>query len=318
MLEMKSARLALFLFVGGLFSSLRAATYTVTPADFGSKVSAAKPGDVFLLRGGTYSKISSIPSGTSWGSAVTIKAYPGEKATIRKVGLVGSFQYIIFEDLFIDGETSSSGGNETVYLSGGANHIRFLRCDISRGLTHNILIPHTGSDFNEFIQTRIHHALNGIPRQHGIYASARGTLVDGCEIDHNGSYGVHFYNGYAGERADGQIVQNSKVHDNGIEDPSAAGIVLSSGDGSKALSNDLWFNPRDIDVAWRNPIGAVVRNNSPTTVYVNSDATGTLVENNCMNPLKITNNGAGTILKNNSLTACQIQTVPAPTGVTGH
>src|SRR5262245_31329900 len=118
--------IALFLAVNGVASIIHAAVYYVSlkgsDSDPGSQshpyrtvkkgVSILKPGDTLYIRAGNYgesikSGSQTVPAGTSWSSAITIAAYPGEVVTLRSIGLWrSSIQYLIFDGLVLDTQWS--------------------------------------------------------------------------------------------------------------------------------------------------------------------------------------------------------------------
>ena len=87
-------------------ASAHAATYYVSPGEsLTGAMSQLRAGDTLYLHAGTYSEgisllSTNIASGSSWSNPVTISAAPGEKVTLRGVGLYthdanGSPQYIV-------------------------------------------------------------------------------------------------------------------------------------------------------------------------------------------------------------------------------
>jgi hypothetical protein len=74
-----------------------------------------------------------------------------------------------------------------------------------------------------------------------------------------------------------------------------------------------------LDVAWRNPVNAVVRQNkissSGANINIEATASGTTVESNCAEPAKIVNNGnntKGLSPQTNGPGACSGSTSPPP------
>ena len=107
-------------------------------------ISVLYPGDTLYIRGGNYdedidSGKQTIPAGASWSSVITITAYSGESVTIKRVSLWHPHvRYLVFLGLIIDGRNTAI---ETVYLSGGANHIRFKNCEIKNGYGQGYSYP---------------------------------------------------------------------------------------------------------------------------------------------------------------------------------
>lgn len=282
-------------------------------------VSVLQPGDTLLIREGTYKETlhhgsEFIPSGLSWSQPITISAYPGEKVTMKPysggsvLGLTGGQQYLIIKGIIFDAINCSG---DAVGINSGTHHIRFIDGEIKNASKSGVLISpggrHIPATDIEFINMKIYDN-NSSGKGHGMYISTSNNLVDGCEVYRNGGYGIHVYAGKG--RADNNTVRNNKVYDNGRNPDTgftAAGIILSGGDGNEAYNNVVWNNPNGISVSWQNPVNAAVYNN---TIYNNSGAgitinyaLNTLVANNITynNGVDLVDNGIGTNLANNLL-----------------
>lgn len=298
--------------VGGFFSSLRTlgASKVITPADdLMVALSQLLPGDTLTLRGGTYPRINNTTIKGTSSARIIIKSFPGETAIVNGGASISGGAYLTFEDIIFHG-----GGG--FWFGNGTRYVRLLRGEVRYSSHQGIHMPHIGDDYNEVIQVKVHHngsvALNGTPQDHGFYIAGRYNLVDGCDVYSNFGYGAQIFNGYAGERADGNVIRNTKSHHNGTGG-NAAGLAAASGSGNQIINCESYSNPRDIDVAWGRPANTIVRGNKTGTIFINSDATGTLVENNCIDPAKIDNRaGSQTTLRNNSPTACGGSSTPPP------
>ena len=130
---------------------------------------------------------------------------------------------------------------EGIYLSEGTNHIRFRNCEVKGAKRHGVLVTNrTGAtNFNEFINLKVHDNGTTYHLDHGFYISTSYNLVQNCEVYANAAYGIHIYNGYAGQRADGNIVRGNRVHDNSTLG-SGSGIIASSGSGNFVYNNVVW------------------------------------------------------------------------------
>jgi len=273
-------------------------------------ISILKPGDTLYVRGGNYGEtISSgtqaIPAGTSWSSTVTIAAYPGEVVTLRRIDLhAPSIRYLVFDGFVLDAQRST---DQAIYLSDGANHIRFRNCEVKGATQHGVLLTYrTGStNFNEFINLKVHDNGSRYQLDHGLYITTSYNLVQNCEVYANAAYGIHVYNGTSGQRADGNIVRGNFVHDNSTYG-AGSGIIASSGSGNTVYNNVVW-NHRGpgIEVAWANPTGTKVYHNTVCKngigISIGSDSASATIGNNAVynNTTAIKNQGSSTALWNN-------------------
>jgi len=277
-------------------------------------LSVTVAGDTLYIRSGSYaesvnSNSQTIPTGTSWSNAPLISAYPSETVTLSNssINLPASYiKYVIFQNLIIDVNLSS---HEGVSLGNGANHVRFIGCEIKNSEGQGVHAAHAADGYNEFINCNVHNngttTLNGTPQDHGFYIASRNNVVDGCTIYSNWGWGVQIYNGY-GERADGNIIRNNRIYSNGAGGP-AAGIVVASASNTLVANNLIYGNPRGIEVAFNNPSNSMIYNNTlynnGAGIAINSDSTGAKVKNNIVYQSgSITDSGSGTVLDKNLTT----------------
>jgi Right handed beta helix region len=226
-------------------------------------------GDTLYIRGDTYAEgidsgRQTIPVGTSWSNAPLISAYPNEIVQINNIGLYVSYiQYIIFDGLIVDNGRTL---NEDIYITNGANHIQIKKYEIRNSRGQGVLIARQSSVFNKFPNCRIYD--NGSSDQdHGLYLSGTSDLIDMCNIYNNSGYGVHNYNSYPGDRSSNNIIRNSGLWNNGTQSATAAGILLSSGDGNLAYNNIIRSNPYGIQIGFRSSNMSAAYNN---TIYANT------------------------------------------------
>ena len=171
--------------LAGMLSTVEAATYYVaitgSDSNLGSQsspfrtvkkgISILKPGDKLYIRGGNYgesieSASQIVPSGTSWSSPITIAAYPGEVVTLRSIGLWHpSIRYLIFDGFVLDAQ----GLNEGIYLSDGANHIRFRNCEV-KGARRTRCPSHVQNRGDEFQRV---HKPEGPSQRHDLQPGSR-------------------------------------------------------------------------------------------------------------------------------------------------
>jgi parallel beta-helix repeat protein len=232
----------------------------------GGALECLSAGDTLYIHGGTYtgwknaidSQSFNVPSGTSFGNAVTIAGYPGEQVTLQPPfnlsGIrltVGSPHHLILQDFTIDMANSSAGADAAGIILYTAHHIRFERLDVKNSPTFGV---HFGdhTPYNEMLNCRIHDngyrgdsASNG----HGLYISSSNNVFDGNEVYNNQGYGFHVYNNW-GSHADpsNNIVSNNQIFRNGLHGPPGYGVVFAWGEGNVARDNTIYDNAGGIQV----------------------------------------------------------------------
>jgi len=215
-----------------------------------------RPGDTLYVKNGTYTSwgIYNSPSGTSWGSPVTIAAYPGHSRVIVPGLYLARSSYMVIDGFVLAGIKITWG------YGGIADHIRIQNSEISQSGDDGIFVTE-GSDGNEFINLQIHD--NVI---YGIYIRSSNNIVEGCSIHDNGGWGVHIYNA-SGTGADNNIVRNNTIYGNG-RSRGTGGIILTSGSGNQAYDNIIWGNNGyGMRIDW----GASYTYVGNNTIYENAD-----------------------------------------------
>ena len=257
-------------------------------------------GDTLLIRGGAYGQINAndanltIPTGTSWGNAPVIAAYPGETVILNphageSINLNKSYiQYVIFKGLIIDAAHNTSTG---ISIREGVHHIRFQNVEVKNSQKMGVTIFPTANfpnpnSFIEFIECDVHHS-----GSHGFYISTSNNLITQSSVHHNGLWGIHaFYNSNTNNSLNTRVSKNvfsrNTVFNNGVNHGSAPGILLSSGDGNMAYNNVVYGNNNGIVVENNNPTNTKVFNN---TIYKNQEGGG----------INIEAQSTGAIVKNN-------------------
>lgn len=314
---------ALAVLIGGFFSALRG-TATISPSDnLSAAVSNMGPGDILILRGGSYPKLDSnstkFPSGTSWSDAPKIVAAPGENVTIASLNLAApsgvgqqSIRYVIFDGInFVP-----PSGVDGLSIWGAVNHIRFTNFTVHGARNGKMGVniqPGPGSGgFNEFIGGRVYDnvgfyggAASSGTTAHGMYIGSYNNLVDRVEIFGNGQHGLQCYSEKT--TPSGNIIRNCTVHNNGVTYSSYwVGIVVGGGAGNQVINSQVYNELGGIKVCCRDPSSTIIQNNK---LYSNrsfdievQSGTGAVVKNNCAT--KINNGGSNTLLENNSADAC--------------
>jgi hypothetical protein len=263
-----------------------AAAQTAVPTSQRQTISAGvaclSAGDILYIHSGNYtgpkntvdSLIGIVRGGTNFSSgAITIAGYPGETVTITPPdGLQGirlttaAQRYLIFQDLKIDmiNQTTPANGPDGVYLSGGANHNRFLRLEVKNNSTSGFqLSSNNGSaDYNEILNCIIHDngRLNRKNSGYGIYGGTNNTLIEGNDIYANNGYGVHFnpLEGYGNNN----VIRKNKIHGNFVHGVTADGGTTSYGIVVMRGANYLIYN------------NLIYDNQGGIQVYSGNDGTG--------------------------------------------
>lgn len=245
----------------------------------------AENGDILDIRAGTYAEvIASVPSGTAWANAATIRGHVGETVVLNPSGVeqvvaLPSESYIILSNLTLDAINVSHGscigdggpgGTCFGYVmsagASGGHHVRVTDSILKNGYANNIATvpaatpPSLGS--YEFLNS----AIFGSRYSYGMYLEVPGTLVSGNTIYDNAGYAIQIYNGTAAD-ADNIIVRNNRMYNNGTARTQSA-LLVSSGENSEVYNNLIYNNFGGIDVRGD---GHKIWNN---TIYNSSDRSG--------------------------------------------
>jgi parallel beta-helix repeat protein len=284
-------------------------------------------GDTLYIRGGIYSGVANrfdsqtgtVRGGTSWSNPITIAGYQSEVVTIQPsdAGLQGlrltgsAQQYLIFQDFVLD-MINLSSGTEAVYLSGGANHNRFLRLEVKNNVSNGIVFSDNNgnSPFNEVLNCKLHDNGRGSVSNsgYGMYWFTSDNLIEGNEIYNNNGYGLHLFTDANASR---NIIRMNNIHDNQIHGAggpggtSSYGIVVGNGDSNQVSNNTIVNNQGGILVSFGATNTTVysntIYNNTPLEGILIQMATNTVVRDNTVygNGTQIVNQGVGTVLSNN-------------------
>jgi len=274
-------------------------------------ISALSAGKVLIIFGGTYAEpiTNSIPSGTSWTSATTLRAASGQTVVVQPTATqnparVANFSsgqaYIILDGLVLDAINCQLEGAKM----SGANHIRFVNCEVKNTKTMGILTSAgASSGFNEILNCNIHNIGTSTQLDHAIYLKSPNNIVDGCQIHDTTSHGIHLYDTVTG-------MNNNIFRDNVIYN-CKRGIGIYGGTGNMAYNNII-YDHVEYGILLRNDAGdlggTMVYNNTIVNsgnngIYNQSTASPTLIRNNiCFDHAQDILDSTGTAVKSNNLT----------------
>jgi hypothetical protein len=230
-----------------------------------STVKLLQPGDQLIVHEGTYEEtlFDTIPSGTDWDHAVTIRGNPGDIVTLKPADGMGCGRilyfygntipkkYIIVDNVIVDSTYCTS---DAVKLTGGANHIRISNSELKNSKNQGVLVTSVAGSteaagYHEFIHLHVHH--NGIDDyEHGFYVATNHNLIDGCTVHDNTGQGMKAYiEGGDGNSTDPyqqtsyNVFRNNVIFDNtscncgnGITNA----IGLYTGIDNEAYNNLIW------------------------------------------------------------------------------
>jgi hypothetical protein len=217
-------------------------------------ISVLRSGDTLYLRGGRYVESFDpysqvLPNGTSWATATTISAYPGETATLVGSVVLSNQAYLIFDGINIDG--SSNGHDMANFFINGSNHIRLTNAEIYNCQWSCISSDQspTPGTFYEFTNLKIHDSgrQGATPTgpSHGIYLSGRGSavggpvLIENCLIYNNvsdpNSYGITIYTG-AKDTLANITISNNVIRNNSY------GMQIGQGNNHLVFNNVIKDN----------------------------------------------------------------------------
>jgi len=280
----------------------------------GKGVSVLKSGDILYLRQGTYieritPETMTLPSATSWSSAITIAGYPGEVVTLssginiqdnRDSSIVA---YLIFDNLILRND-----GNPAFRVAGNSHHIRLSNSNLqtygASGSTNIVMVANTTS-YNEFINCSVHDAPvsfdNGATTGHyGFYIGGHHNIYDGNRVYNNTGHAFCLYQSGQNNVHD-NIIRNNIIYGNGFDDgqrgQSLAAVVLASGSSNQFYNNIVYGNRSSgVGVAYTG--GGIDNQVYNNTIYGNSgfgievspSSPNTIIKNNI-----IFSNGRGTL-----------------------
>jgi parallel beta-helix repeat protein len=230
-------------------------------------VQSLRPGMTGCLRGGTYGENVRIGRGGRAGHRITLRSFPGERATIvGRMYIAPGGDYVTISHLRLVGNSGSDLPSPTV----SANHVTFFRDTITNDHTGICLII-ANAAYTTISANRIHDCgrLPSTNHDHGIYVEeARGTRIVGNAIYDNADRGIQLY-----PKAFGSVITGNVIDGNGegvlfagdSGDPSSGNHVV----GNVIANSRLRYNvesyfpsgqPRGLNVVTRNCLYGGVRN----------------------------------------------------------
>ncbi|MDZ7292062.1 MAG: right-handed parallel beta-helix repeat-containing protein [candidate division KSB1 bacterium] len=230
-------------------------------------VTVATPGDVVLIKAGTYGPVRIYvgggigKSGTAT-APIIYKAYGDGDVIIKGTGGTALWiegEYIEFHDLKI---TNPAG--HAIFMTGkgpagsgkiATNHIKFLRCEIFRAYKIGVLADYDTYE-NEFLYCEVHHNGTIWFEDQGFYIGGDRYKFIGNSIHDNASTGIQLWSSYSVPgHPSGNIIKDNLIYANGYtvvtndsNFPSRRqyghGIVLGSsygGTDNNLITNNLIF-----------------------------------------------------------------------------
>ncbi|MFN2632227.1 MAG: right-handed parallel beta-helix repeat-containing protein [Thermoanaerobaculia bacterium] len=222
-----------------------------------SQPAAVKPGDTIWVRGGTYTggvgwaySFSSTLKGAA-GLPISVRQYPGERATIDGRGavygalLVQYSAWTLFQNLEItDSDVARSPLTSGLWVR-DSNNIKFINMVVHDLPGQGIGFWQENSD-SEIYGTLIYY--NGVDfQEHGIYTGNQvGTKrISDNIIFTNAGYGVHGYASTATGYENNIRIEGNIAFDNGLLVPGAppqGNILIGTTSASSPAANPAIFN----------------------------------------------------------------------------
>jgi len=194
-----------------------------------------------------------IPAGaTNFAGATTVMAASGDTVTIQpntgnrvygETTTDNNKEWIIIQDLIMDGINVTNGDLENVKITSGAKHIRVTGGENKNAQAHGFLITTNGADVgNEVIGVDIHDWAQGTPAfaPHGVYNQSTGTIVDGNTIHDIGlSDNGWAHHGFDAD-IDGSIIRNNIIYE-GATSGTMDGILVNQSAAAVEIYNNLIY-----------------------------------------------------------------------------
>jgi hypothetical protein len=234
----------------------------VQTSSHGGAMGAAGPGDVIVLRGGTWSdsavdncfvrfstESGTAPTGSANSGYIAITAYPGETVTINAPnhgGIMGSSdhssQYMVVANLKIISPAGADTDGAPINLQVSSNYWRVVNNDVSwpsaaAGRKAGGVV---GNGANVKVLGNNIHDIAGGTENHGIYFD---TSTTNAEVAYNN---IHHVTGgnliQTFDNLGSGVLTNLQIHHNAIHDGGRYGLNMSDGTRSVHAWNNVIYN----------------------------------------------------------------------------
>jgi parallel beta-helix repeat protein len=207
-----------------------------------------EPGDVVLVRSGTYPENVAIARSGTEAAPIAIRAAPGDEP--RLTGrLKVQADHVRVSGFAIEGRTVTNPTDVAVYVS-GADDVWIMQNEVTRAGQSGIFVG-DGSRRTRIISNWIHENGRNDFLDHGIYVeNADGTLIANNLISSNVGYGLQLY-----PNADDSLVMQNTIVRNG-----RSGVIVggeeTTADSNTIANNIVCFNgEQGIRTFWGGPVG---------------------------------------------------------------
>ena len=277
-------------------------TITAALADIGT-IPGDGAGHIVEVYNGTYDESinNNLPSGNSWNVPFTLRVAPGNIATIkhsgeRNITLYDPVSLAFFssiEGFIFDGTNLSSHQVALSAADSSPSSVRLYNNEfINTEYLDTIFIGSFAQDI-WIIGNRIHGGAfvgdQTFLAGHGVYLTGNYCIIEYNLFYNIGGFGVHQYNNTPGVPAPGNnIIRYNIVHDVGFRRHTIAGILVTSGSGTKCYKNLVYniFGAQGdggIGISVSNSNNQVYNNTVVNCSWIGLDAQGStnaIVKNN--------------------------------------
>ena len=229
-------------------------TLTQPFKSFAQGVSKLQPGDTLYIRGGLYTEQIDLQRPNKSGTAngwITIAGYPGEIVTIRfadtssigygPIKARGNRGYFIFENLILDGSTSSDTGRSGWAIRDGNHHFILRNLEIKN--FKNVSAVYVSANDVTIQNCKLHDQVSTLKTSgtyhYGVYFhDGKNGVIEGCDVYNNTGGGLQIYPG----PINGVIIRNNKIHDNNTWTTIHVGGVVVMAGSVQTITNVSLYN----------------------------------------------------------------------------